>query len=164
MTQDATSGEVFVKMAEIGVGYRHGTLKTLLGSCIGILLYERSMRIAGLAHVVMPDSAGREVAIGKYADTAIPETVRRMELLAYGKRLSLVAKIAGGANMFQQVTAYAFNSIGQQNLEAVEKCLSELKIPILARHVGGNVGRKLIADIGSGNVQIQMVGKSIVQI
>lgn len=159
-----TSGELLVKMAEIGVGCRSGTLKTLLGSCIGIVLYERSLQIAGLAHVVMPNSAGREVAIGKYADTAIPETIRRMESLAYGKRLSLVAKIAGGANMFQRVTTNAFLSIGQQNLEAVEKCLSELQIPILARHVGGNLGRNLIADIGSGNVQIQMVGKSIVQI
>lgn len=164
MKQDATSVDVLVKMAEIGVGYRHGTLKTLLGSCIGIFLYERNLRIAGLAHVVLPDSAGREVAIGKYADTAIPETIRRMESLAFGKTLSLVAKIAGGANMFQAVTTNSFHSIGQQNLLAVEKFLSDLQIPILARHVGGTVGRNLIADVSSGNVQIQMVGKSIVQI
>lgn len=164
MKQDSTSGDVLVKMAEIGVGFRHGTLKTLLGSCIGIFLYERNLRIAGLAHVVLPDSSGREAAIGKYANTAIPETIRRMESLAFGKRLSVVAKIAGGANMFQAVTTNSFNSIGQQNLAAVEKLLSELQIPILARHVGGTVGRNLVADVASGNVLIHMVGKSIVQI
>jgi chemotaxis protein CheD len=164
MKHDVAAGDIFVKMAEIGVGCHQGTLKTLLGSCIGILLYERNIRIAGLAHVVMPDSAGREVAVGKYADTAIPETIRRMTALASGKKLSLVAKIAGGANMFQHVTTSSTNAIGQQNLDAVEKCLSELQIPILGRHVGGNFGRNLIADIGSGNVRIQVVGKNSVLI
>ncbi|XZE18198.1 chemotaxis protein CheD [Pirellulaceae bacterium SH449] len=139
-------------MAEIGVGCRHGSLKTLLGSCLGIFLYERKLKIAGLAHVVLPDSAGREEPTGKYADTAILETIRRMTKLAIGEKISLIAKIAGGANMFPNIATNGTNAIGQQNLDAVERWLAELQIPILARHVGGT--SNAVADFFSGKTGV----------
>lgn len=164
MSQVTTSSEILVKMAEIGVGFRHGTLKTLLGSCIGIFLYDRKRKIAGLAHVLLPDSAGREAPLGKYADTAIMETIRRMAALAIKEELSLVAKIAGGANMFPNMVTTNISAIGTQNLNAVEKQLAELQIPILARHVGGTYGRRMVVHVESGIADIHIVGESMVQI
>lgn len=154
----------WVKMAEIGVMQQQGAMRTLLGSCIGIALYDRKLKLLGLAHIVLPDSAGRTQALGKYADSAIPETIRRMTMLAGGAKLSLTAKIAGGANMFVQVSPNSGNTIGEQNLQAVEKALALGNIPIIGRHVGGTSGRRMVVDVVTGTVQIHIVGQATVQI
>ena len=163
MTSTITNDVELVPMAGIGVG-RDGVLRTLLGSCIGVVLYEKRMKLAGLAHVVMPDSMGRNNALGKYADTAIPEMIRRMSRVAGIQRLELVAKIAGGANMFAQVSPVTVKSIGEQNRNAVEKVLNSLNIPIVARHVGGTSGRNLFVQVSTGTTQIQIVGQPVIEI
>lgn len=164
MTKHSTINNELVPMAGIGVSQNTGVLRTLLGSCIGVALYERRLRLLGLAHVVMPDSRGCNTALGKYADTAIPETIRRMQALVGLSRLVLSAKIAGGANMFLHVSNNPNNSIGDQNMAAVERTLKSLEIPILARHVGGTSGRRMVIDVSSGAVQIHVVGREIVVI
>jgi len=153
--------EILVTMAGIGVAQHQGILRTLLGSCIGIMLYERKLKLVGLAHVVMPDSMGRSQSAGKYADTAIPETIRRMTDLAGGLRLSLSAKIAGGANMFAHVSPNVTNTIGEQNVLAVEKTLAALEIPILGRHLGGTFGRRMVVEVENGVVQIHVIGQPV---
>lgn len=154
----------WVKMAEIGVMQHQGSMRTLLGSCIGIALYERKLKLSGLAHIVMPDSLGRTQTLGKFADTAIPETIRQMSILAGVNKLSLTAKIAGGANMFVHVIPNNGNTIGEQNLIAVEKILALGNIPIVGRHIGGSAGRRMVVDVATGSVQIHIVGQDTVQL
>lgn len=144
-----------VPMAGFGVARDSGILRTFLGSCIGVGLHDRRLRLAGLAHVVLPSSQGRPEDLGKYADTAIPELLRRMRELAGGDVVRPSAKLVGGAKMF------AFQSgvlIGEQNLAAVEKILSELGIPILARSCGGTKGKRMALDVASGVVTVEAVG------
>jgi chemotaxis protein CheD len=160
----AESEGLLVKMAEIGVAQHQGVLRTMLGSCVGVALYERNLKIAGLAHVVMPDSMGREQSLGKYADTAIPETIRQLTILAKGAKVSFTAKLAGGANMFSHVSPNAMNTIGDQNILAVEKTLALYRIPVLARHLGGAFGRRMVIDIETGIIQIHVVGQTVVVI
>jgi chemotaxis protein CheD len=155
---------LLVKMAEIGVSQYQGVLRTLLGSCVGVALYDRKLKLLGLAHIVMPDSTGREPSLGKYADTAIPETIRQMASLACGTKLELTAKIAGGANMFSHVLPNNVNTIGEQNIMAVEQALAVCQIPILARHLGGTYGRRMVVQVESGVVQIHVVGQPVVQL
>jgi chemotaxis protein CheD len=156
--------EGLVGMAQIGVMKERGILRTLLGSCVGVMLYERKRKLLGLAHVVMPDSLGRSQPVGKYADTAIPETIRRMEALIGASRLALSAKIAGGANMFAHVTPTPARPIGDQNIAAIEQILLALDIPIVGRHLGGTAGRRLVADAESGSVEIHMIGQPTIRI
>ena len=49
-------------------------------------------------------------------------------------------------------------NIGQRNQEAIEQILGELTIPILARDLGGNTGRRLTLDTASGIVTIKVPG------
>ena len=56
---------------------------------------------------------------------------------------------------------FAFQSgvlIGEQNLAAVEKILSELGIPIVARSFGGTKGKRMALDVASGVVTVEAVG------
>lgn len=154
----------WIKMADIGVMQFHGNMRTLLGSCIGVALYERKLKLSGLAHIVLPDSMGRTQTLGKYADTAIPETIRQMALLAGVNKLLLTAKIAGGANMFTLVSPNGGITIGDQNIIAVEKVLAGEKIPVLGRHLGGEHGRRMVVDVATGTVHVQILGQNVVQI
>lgn len=144
-----------IGMGEIGVAREAGTLRTFLGSCVGLVLLDRRRRLAGVAHIVLPDSRGQGQPPGKYADTAIPETLRLLRDLAGGEALHLTAKIAGGAKMlpFQQG-----QTIGEQNVMAVERLLAAEGIAIMGRCCGGEHGRRLIVDVATGVVTVETVG------
>ncbi|MFM8633319.1 MAG: chemotaxis protein CheD [Planctomycetia bacterium] len=142
-------------IGEIGAGRESGQLRTFVGSCVGLALYDRRKRIASLAHIMLPDSKGAGEPVGKYADTAIPEMLKRLESLANGEPLRLSAKMAGGAKMF------AFQSgltIGDQNVAAIEAILGRLGIPLLARECGGERGRRLSFDIATTDLTIETLG------
>lgn len=142
-------------IGEIGVATDGGVLRTFVGSCVGLALYDRRRRIAGLAHIMLPESKGTATPVGKYADTAIPEMIRRLGALANGVPLKLSAKMAGGAKMF------AFQSgvtIGEQNVIAIERILDRLGIPVLASECGGEKGRRLSFDVATAELTIETLG------
>lgn len=143
-------------MGEIAVLQQNGVLRTLLGSCLGVVLFDRRVKAAAMAHIVLPESHGNRNHPGKYADTAIREMIRVLESLFAGQPLKLTAKIAGGANMF--ATSGAAATVGQQNVSAVEKQLEEMRIPILGRHVGGTQGRRMAMNVATGIVTVDVVG------
>lgn len=146
-------------MGEMGVCRETGCLRTLLGSCLGVALFDRRLRIAGLAHVVLPKSNGVSELPGKYADTAVPELIRRMQELAPGTSMRLSAKLAGGANMFNSTGQAA--TIGERNVEAVERILGDLRILIVGRHLGGEQGRRMTLEASSGAVSIEIAGSEV---
>jgi chemotaxis protein CheD len=156
-TATGSGGEAVapIGMGQIGVARDTGTLRTFLGSCVGLALYDRRRRLAGLAHIVLPDSRGQGVPPGKYADTAVKETIRLLRELANGETLHLTAKLAGGAKMFPFHTGM---TIGDQNVLAVEQLLGAEGIAIVARSCGGEHGRRMMLDVASGVVTIETVG------
>jgi chemotaxis protein CheD len=143
-------------------------IRTLLGSCVGVVLYDRVMKIGGLAHIVLPEARGAVDHPGKYADTAIPGMITDFGWRLGGNaRSRLVAKLVGGARMFQVSSARDTNSglnIGQRNQEAIERILAELSIPILARDLGGEAGRRMTLDTASGMITIKVPGGAEYQI
>lgn len=149
-----------IRMGEMRVDGDGNPLHTLLGSCVGLALFDRRQQIGGLAHIVLPSSRGQTDRLGKYVDTAVPALIEQMEQLA-DQELKLTAKMAGGASMFS--TGAAAN-IGLQNVAACEQLLRELRIPILARDCGGGQGRRLTFDTGNGNVVIEIVGQDPIEL
>lgn len=149
-----------IRMGEMAVASGQAVLRALLGSCLGLALYDSSRQVAGLAHIVLPHSRGKTDLPAKFVDTAIPAMVREMERVAGGP-LRLQAKMAGGANMFASRVA---NTIGKQNIEMTEQLLKELRIPIIARHVGGEKGRNMRLESGTGRVFVEVVGAEMIEL
>ncbi len=154
---------VSVAMGQWAVAAAPGKIQTLLGSCVGVVLYHRGARLGGVAHIVLPRAPGSVDHPGKYADTAIPALIAEMNRRLGGNaRERLTAKLAGGASMFPLDSSIVENApllnIGQRNQETIEQILGELSIPILARDLGGNFGRRVILDTGSGIVTIRVPG------
>lgn len=152
-----------VGMADLKTGKAPDVLTTLgLGSCIGIALWDPTTRIGGLAHVMLPDSTKirNNTNIAKFADTGITELVRQMEALGVSKR-RLVAKIAGGARMFEVSGATSVGNIGEKNAIASKQKLKELGIPIIAEDIGLNYGRTVELLCENGDYVIKAVGKPL---
>ena len=151
---------VSVAIGQWAVAAAPARLRTLLGSCVGVVLYDRTSKLGALAHVVLPTARGPVDHPGKYADTAIPGVIAELERrLGSRTGLRLTAKLAGGASMFQVDTpADSTLNIGRRNQEAIEAILDELKIPVLARDLGGTTGRRLTLDTVSGIVAIKVPG------
>lgn len=149
------TAEACIRMGEMAVARDGNVLRTLLGSCVGVSLYDRRLRVGGLAHIVLPHSRSKKDRAGKFVDTAIPELVRKIEHIA-DEPVRLAARFAGGASMFSQAVSA---NIGQKNVEACEQLLRDLRIPILARDCGGEKGRRMTFDTSSGRVRIEILGQ-----
>ena len=151
-----------VGMADLKVCKKPDGVTTLgLGSCVGIALRDPVSQIGGLAHIMLPDSTAiRDNSnIPKFADTGIEELVK--QVVAQGaSRSRLVAKIAGGAQMFAfKSSANNLVKVGERNVEATKKKLAELKIPILAEDTGESYGRTVIFYPETGDFVIRAIGK-----
>jgi chemotaxis protein CheD len=128
----------------IGIGeYRVGSFPMMtigLGSCIGLTMYDPNLKLGAMVHIMLPESGGRMDRPGKYVDTAVPLLVK--ELVALGcKNRSIVAKIAGGACMFEYFGTNL--NIGERNAVKVRLLLQEHNIQLAAEDVGGKVGRSV---------------------
>lgn len=152
-----------VGMADLKVCKSPDVLTTLgLGSCVGVALYDPVSKVSGLLHCMLPDSTQirNNSNLAKFADTGIDELIRQMQSLGANKS-RLVAKLAGGAQMFAMTSANDSLRVGERNAEAARKKLKELNIRILSEDCGLNYGRTVEFYSETGNYVIKSVGKSI---
>ncbi|QDU64749.1 Chemoreceptor glutamine deamidase CheD [Planctomycetes bacterium Pan216] len=143
-----------VKIGELAVVRAPRVLRTILGSCIGLALYDGINKVAGLAHIVLPKSNGDHSLPGKFADTAVDALMAAMVSLGAKPRL-VRAKIAGGASMFK---TSASGRIGTLNAEAVREHLKQANVPLLAEEVGGERGRRMSLFADDGRVLVEIHG------
>ena len=151
-----------VGMADLKVAKAPDSLITLgLGSCIGLVLYDPTTKVGGMVHYMLPDSTKlkNNSNIAKFGDTGIKELYRQMIAKGASPR-RMVAKIAGGAKMFEVSGLTDIGNVGQRNAEQAKLILKELRIPLVAQDTGLNYGRTVELKCDNGDFHIKAVGKS----
>jgi chemotaxis protein CheD len=147
----ALESEMAVGIGEIKIGKKALLEAMGLGSCIGLVLFDISTGISGIAHILLPGASQNGET--KYAETAI-ETLLE-DMIKHGARKSkIVSKFAGGANVFKHINLDILK-IGSRNAISVEETLNQKKIPILAKDVGGDVGRSVMFNPLDGSMIIK---------
>ena len=152
---------VKVGMADLNICHSPDAITTLgLGSCVGVALYDKNTKTAGLVHVMLPDSTKvrQNQNRAKFADTGIDELIRQMENLGASKS-RLVAKMAGGAQMFAMASQNESLRVGERNAAAARAKLKEYRIRLLAEDCGLNYGRTVEFYSETGDYVIKSVGK-----
>jgi chemotaxis protein CheD len=144
-----------VGMGEIAGGDKRQQMRAVVGSCIALTLYNARLRIGVMAHVVLPDSSGRYDAPGKYADTAIPRMLEMFRKSGAPPQ-SLVAKFAGGANMFDSRGPL---QIGDANVKAVTQALKAAGVTVADCDIGGLHGRRVTFDCANGMMTVEAAGQ-----
>jgi chemotaxis protein CheD len=144
----AASGEAGDVLAALG-----------LGSCIGLTMHDPVAGVAGMVHVMLPESeiASRPGPPGKYADTAVPALLEEVRRLG-GDPARLVCKMAGGAQMFSNGSGGGMLNIGSRNAIAVRAALQSAGLRLRAAQTGGTLGRTLELHVATGLVTVRSVG------
>jgi len=145
-----------VSIAQARIDRSPAVLKAYgLGSCIAVGLYDPESGLGAMGHMLLPHRPAKNPlgSESKYVDAGICQMVD--ELVRAGAiRESLVAKITGGANMFETAYQTLINSIGARNAKSARETLATLSIPLLGEEVGGNRGRTVEFDLASGNMMV----------
>ncbi|MGE6631424.1 chemotaxis protein CheD [Bacillus sp. NPDC077027] len=137
-----------------------------LGSCVGLVLFDKEKKIAGLVHVMLPDSSLAKGAVenyAKYADTGVKYTIDLL-LKEGARKHALKAKMAGGAEMFKFKSSNDLMRIGPRNVSAVKEHLSLYNIPIISEDTGGSSGRTIEFDPLTTELEIRTVKQGIIKI
>ncbi|MCC7004006.1 MAG: chemotaxis protein CheD [Gemmatimonadaceae bacterium] len=147
-----------VRIAHYAVARGSGRLVTIgLGSCVASAMHDGKFRVAGLAHILLPDpSLSREVdQPARFATTAVPLLVDAMRQM--GARGELVAKIAGGASLFGAMLTGTGGQVGARNVAAAKASLAKAGIALVGEETGGVAGRSVTLDVNTGALHVRSV-------
>lgn len=136
-------------------------IKTMaLGSCVGLIIIADNQKIAGMAHVALPDSTihnGKALQMpGYFADTAIKALLSKFAKYGQIERRKLVVKLIGGANVMDPSNIF---NIGKRNVLILRKILWKNRIVPRAEDVGGTYSRTVWVEVGTGRVFASSPGR-----
>ncbi|MBF0469506.1 MAG: chemotaxis protein CheD [Desulfamplus sp.] len=135
-----------------------------LGSCVAVIILYPRTRTVGMVHIALPDSAidssnRAQTQPGYFADTAIPALFRKMQIFGTEqeiKKIGLIVKIAGGANVMVPDETF---KIGMRNIQAVKNILKSYGLRPIAEDVGGNISRTVTVHVNTGEVVLTSPAK-----
>lgn len=147
--------QVYLLPGQLHVSAVPCQIKTILGSCVSICLWDKRRSTGGMNHFLLPCCAEGQRTSLRYGDEAIRELIERM--LALGCRQpNLRAKIFGGGAILTNRDCYA-RSLGAQNVAFALSLMKRARIPVIAQETGGPAGRKVIFNTDDGMAWSQRV-------
>lgn len=162
LVADAGKRSLVVGVADMKVATEAGELLITyaLGSCLGITIYDPAVRVAGMLHVMLPDSTthgekGRTNPF-MFVDTGVPRLFRAA-YEAGAKKERMIVKVAGGST--RHVTAADDHfKIGKNNFLALRKIFWKNNVLIDSHEVGGTDSRTMWIDVESGQTVLKIGG------
>lgn len=150
-------GEVlYVEPGQLTVTTEPYKIRTILGSCVAVCLYDPGQRIGGMNHFMLPVAHGGISSSTRYGDGAMPSLLERM--LRVGADLHvLCAQVFGGARVLSAMTETTH--LGQSNVEYALKWLDANHIPVMRTEVLGSTARRLEFDVACGAAQVGEIGQ-----
>ena len=143
--------EYFVYPGQMMAVQGTARIKTILGSCVSVVLWDGTSQVGGLCHYLLPEPTPGAVPCARYGSFAIPELLQRMLELG-AKREHIQAKIFGGGNVVNHLNRLD-GTIGERNIEEARIQLQKLRIPMIAENTGGTQGRYIVLDTSNFEVE-----------
>ena len=134
-THTVIGGEFAVVKDDFNIAF-----KTLLGSCVAIMFYDKVQNIKGMNHFLLPatSNSNEDMKYGLYSVEAMLNEMYKMGC----KKENMAVKISGGADIMS--IGLSSKSIGHRNVEfARDFCASE-GFRIISDHTRGTDGRVIL--------------------
>ncbi len=126
-------------------------VSTILGSCVSVTLFDTALHWGTINHFQLPFGNHEPERSACFGNVAIEQQIATM--VTQGTHLRDVeAKIFGGACMHSRGSR---RSMGDQNIDVARELLERHGIAVVAEDVGGDRGRRLVFDTGTGDVWIK---------
>jgi chemotaxis protein CheD len=152
MSSPYTHNVVFIHPGEVYFGTKAKHIKTVLGSCVAILLWHPHKQLTGLCHYVMPEKhiGADESVPGRYAKGAINALLTNVKKhrTAIGE---YEVSIYGGGCMFCE-SYRDYLDIGKKNIAVAKHLLGQLGVKPVQQKVGGKSYRTLTVNGSTGEV------------
>ncbi len=131
-------------------------IRTLLGSCISVCLYDPVRHIGGMNHFMLPRAAassdvGDALRFGVHSMDTLIGAMTKLG----GDRRRFVAKVFGGAHVLDIETSAA--TVPQQNIAFIRRFLEEEAITTVAEDLGGFHPRHVRFFTASGRAFMKSV-------
>jgi chemotaxis protein CheD len=145
--------ENFIYQGGLQVLQGSGVLKTVLGSCVSVCLWDFRRSIGGMNHYMLDVWNGKSLATPRYGNIAMPQLLELME--NHGSRKQdLLAKVFGGSALMGYERA---GGVGERNVNFALEWLEQQRIPVKAQSLGGLQGRKIRFHVDTGLVQMKKI-------
>jgi chemotaxis protein CheD len=137
------------------------TLKTYgLGSCVALVVYNQSRKIAGMIHIALPEAtvnpAKAATLPGYFADTGVPMVVEWIDKITGGQRKTFSYRLYGGASILDENNRF---DIGRRNALAIKRLLWKYGCGVIKEDLGGKASRTVSIEVGTGEVSVHYVQK-----
>jgi chemotaxis protein CheD len=151
----STEPKVFLQPGELFMSETPVKVKTVLGSCVAIVMRAPRRGLAAISHCMLPEAAdtGRVLSRAealRYVDATVEIMLRGFSTRGIGCA-ELEIKLFGGA---QQVAAGAYR-IGSKNVEAARTALARHGLSVTECVTGGSQGRVIEVDTATGLVMVK---------
>lgn len=130
-----------------------------LGSCIGLVVFDPAVRVAGLLHFMLPDSTIDPERARQnpwmFADTGIPRLFHAIYGLG-GEKRRLIVRAAGGAQVLDD---HGFFNVGKRNCLTLRKILWRAGVMLENEETGGTISRSIRLEVGTGRLWLRTAGE-----
>jgi len=158
--QDEALPEIYVQPGESHLVKESSILRTLLGSCVGVVFWAPRLHLGALAHPMLPTIFAQRhltltlAASRRYVDFAIRDLIRQFDALG-ARRNEVLVKLFGGGDVLLTSTGNSRPTVGKLNCESALRVLSEEGLDVVASSLGGKTGMNIQFHTGTGEVLLK---------
>ena len=146
-------------VGEVKASWEPVKVTTLLGSCVAVCLFDPKTHVGGMNHFMLPSSTTADGSSATYGIHAMELLINEIMKLG-GDRRRLVAKVFGGGDVLgNRISSNSAVSVGEQNIAFALKFLETDSIPVVAKDIGGMVGRQVQFMTHTGQAFVRPVQK-----
>jgi len=148
--------KIFLLPGEMCLTTEPTEITTILGSCVGLCLFDRRQKFGGMNHYMLPDAPTGEKSTGKHGLYSTETLIKMM--LAKSKVADIDAVILGGGNVTGHLSVGT--GIGERNIIVAWEMVKKYSLHVVRHDTGGNYGRKIWFHNWDGELEVRPIEKS----
>lgn len=156
--------DVTLRIGGVFATDREAVIRTVLGSCIAVCLFDPVSRVGGMNHFMLPSldepstsSSGDATRYGVHAMEVLIGSIQRLG----GRRDRLLAKLFGGGHVLQ--TAPSQRSVPARNIAFIERYVRDENITVVSQDLGGYLARRVHFYPHTGKVLVKRMGEGAIR-
>jgi chemotaxis protein CheD len=153
----AASNSHFLHAGQVFVSGQGQSIVLILGSCVGVCIWDSANAIGGATHYLLPSWDGKSAQSPRYGDIAVSVLLQKL-LEAGADRGQLRAMVFGGGCLFDCLREPGSRKephLGSRNVEVALEMLAKARIPVISTEVGADRGQRIVFRTDTGDAQVR---------